>query len=255
MNESHVIIKALKSDGWAGLFRYPKCQDVVGAGFSNGSYHVPIPEEEKRELEKTLQLKEGTLDIHSPYWKDYKFHIQDKDVVLNLQNPDHKIFYYVCLGSKDFANSLNEMDKFPKAKYVLYDAEQDAKKENLKVINKKKAYKHYTSMTGKEMRDVLRLMGKQAENISDTLADNKVSEIVEKEPEEFLRIVSLPDFKARVFLKNLIQNNIVRTNQGHHFFGDIAMGHDEDTTLAFLKDAKNQETVMSLKNKMESLKG
>lgn len=254
MNESRVVIKSLKTDGWSGLFRYPKCQDVIGADFNNGSYNIPIPEEEKRDLEKTLQMEKGNLDKHSKYWKGYKYHIQDRDVVLNLDNPEDRIFYYVCLGSKEFSNSVNDLDNWPKAKYVIYNAEEDAKKENLKVLNKKKAYKHYTSMTAKEMRDVLKLMGKQSDNISDTLADNKVSEIVENDPKEFLRVVNLKDFKVRVFLSNLIQNNIIRTNQGHHFFGDIAMGHDEETALEFLTNKKNQETLMSLKNKLESLK-
>jgi hypothetical protein len=253
MNSNKVIIKSIKKDSWAGLFRYPKCQDIVGADFKNGSYVIDFPsEEKKRELESTLQLEEGALDSHSVYWKNYNYHIQDRDVVLDLNNPHDEIFFYVIKAHKEFANSVNEMHNWPKAKYVVYNAEEDAKKENLKVIEKKKAYKHYTSMTGKEMRDVLKLMGHDSENASDTLADNKISDIVEKDPSEFLRIVSLKDFKARVFLKDLIANNIVRINQGHHFFGDIAMGHDEDSAVSYLMDPKNQEVAFSLKNKLEA---
>ena len=136
--------------------------------------------------------------------------------------------------------------------YVLYDAEEDAKKDNLKVKEKRKAYKLFNSMTIGEMKNVLKIMGKRANNSSDALVENTLSDIVDQQPQEFNEIVDLPDFKTRVLIEDLVGNNALRIRGGHYMFGDDPIGHDLESTIIYLKDPKNQDIVLSLKAKLQS---
>ena len=158
------------------------------------------------------------------------------------------------MASNRVANSVNELTKWPKAEYVLYDAEEDAKKDNLKIKEKRSAYKTFNSMTISEMRNLLKIMGKKATNASDTLVENTLADIVDTDPTEFNKTMSLPDFKLRVFVNDLVAMNGLRIRGGHYMFGDSAIGHDLETTITYLKDPKHQDIVLSLKSKLQASK-
>jgi hypothetical protein len=107
-------------------------------------------------------------------------------------------------------------------------------------------------MTMSEMKNVLKVMGKKAHNASDTLAENTLLEIVERDPKEFNKTMSLPDFKTRIFIDDLVSINALRIRGGHYMFGDSAIGHDLETAIIYLKDPKNQDIVLSLKSKLQA---
>ena len=156
------------------------------------------------------------------------------------------------MASARVANSQNERNHWPKAEYVVYDAEEDAKKDNLKVKEKRTAYKTFNGMTHQKMRDVLKLMGKRAENSSNTLVENTLSDIIEKDPSEYNRLTSQKDFKVRVLIEDLIQENIVRRKGATHYYGDVNIGYDLDAAVSFLENPKNQELVLNLKQKLKA---
>ena len=106
-------------------------------------------------------------------------------------------------------------------------------------------------MTISEMRDVLKVMGKQASNASDTLIENTLNDIVEKRPAEFIEIIGVDDFKTRVFINDLVSINALRIRGGHYMLGDTALGHDLESTVLFLNEPKNQDIVLSLKAKLQ----
>tara|TARA_R110002012_G_scaffold261340_2_gene443231 strand:+ start:13473 stop:14279 length:807 start_codon:yes stop_codon:yes gene_type:complete len=251
MTEGTVIVKALKAHSWSGFHRFPKCKDTVIAQYGRAGYATGLTSGEEKELEKLLHLESGKLNRFSEYWQDYTVILTDKDKVLKLNRPKDFLDYSILKASEKVANSVNETEDWPKATYVLYDAEEDAKKDNLKVKTKRKAYKMFNGMTIPEMRDVLKVMGKQAANASDTLIENTLNDLVESEPNEFLDIIGVPDFKTRVFVNDLVSNNALRIRGGHYMLGDTPLGHDLETTVVFLKDPKNQDIVLSLKAKLQ----
>jgi len=252
--EGKVILKAIERQSWSGFHRFPKCNDTVIASLGRGGYATGLTEKEEKELEKDLQMKPGTLGKYSEYWRDYTVILNDKDKTLKLNQPRDYIDYKILMASNRVANSVNDLTDWPKAEYVLYDAEQDAKKDNLKVKERRSAYKAFNSMTSSEMRNVLKLMGKKASNASDTLIENTLADIIEKDPAEFNNTMNLTDFKLRVFINDLVGINGLRIRGGHYMFGDSAIGHDLEATLLYLKDPKNQDIVLSLKQKLKATK-
>lgn len=249
-----VVLKALERQNWSGFHRFPKCKDTVIASLGRGGYETGLSEKEEKKLESELQMKPGTLGKYSEYWRDYTVILNDKDKTLKLELPRDFIDYKILMASKRVANSVNDLSDWPKAEYVLYDAEEDAKKDNLKIKEKRKAYKQFNSMTSTEMRNVLKLMGKKSNNASDTLIENTLADILDKDPKSFNDTISQPDFKLRVFVEDLISINGLRVRGGHYMFGDSAIGHDLESTLVYLKDPKNQDIVLSLKSKLKASK-
>jgi hypothetical protein len=251
-NSQKIVIKAIKKERWGGFLRYPKCQEAIMAAHGRGGYDVGIDEKTRRHLENALQLKVGDLDAHSKFWVSYNVRVTDKDLELDLSRPRDLLDYYVLRSSNRVAPSVNDLLQFPKADYVIYDAEEEARKENLKVRAKTEAYKKYTSMTPQDMRDALKLMGKRVTDMSSTVVENILNRMVEEEPMEFNRVVNLPNYKLRVLVSDLTGANILRINGGHYFFGDTPLGHDLETTLVYLDDPKNQDLLLSLKSKLKA---
>jgi hypothetical protein len=254
MAKGTVIVKSVDKHRWSGYHRFPKCKDTVIAQYGRAGYATGLTEEEEKELEKKLSLQNGTLNKYSTYWRDYTIVLTDKQKTLKLENPKDYLDYKILFASKRVANSVNDLSLTPKAEYVLYDAEEDAKKDNLVVKEKRKAYKKFSSLTTKEMRDVLKLMGKRAENASDTLVENTLNDIIEKDPKEFNTIIGIADFKTRVFIEDLVAINALRIRGGHYMFGDNPIGHDIETAVGYLKSPKNQDIVLSLKSKLQASK-
>ena len=251
MTEGTVIVKAHRKHAWSGFHRFPKCKDTVIATYGRGGYDTGLDVAEEKELEKVLNLEAGTLNRFSDYWQNYAVILTDKDKILKLDRPRDFLDYKILTRSEKVANSVNETEDWPKATYVLYDAEEDAKKDNLKVKEKRKAYKQFNSMTISEMRNVLKIMGKRADNASDALVENTLAEIVEQDSSKFNETMALPDFKTRVLIENLVNNNALRIRGGHYMFGDDPIGHDLESTIIYLKDPKNQDIVLSLKARLQ----
>ena len=254
MAKGTVIVKSVEKHRWSGYHRFPKCKDTVIAQYGRAGYATGLTEGEEKELEKRLSLQNGTLNKYSTYWRDYTIVLTDKQKTLKLENPKDFLDYKILFASKRVANSVNDLSLTPKAEYVLYDAEEDAKKDNLVVKEKRKAYKKFSTLVTKEMRDVLKLMGKRAENASDTLVENTLNDIIEKDPKEFNTIMGIADFKTRVFIEDLVAINALRIRGGHYMFGDNAIGHDIETAVDYLKNPKNQDIVLSLKSKLQASK-
>ena len=247
-----VIIRAKEKQTWSGFTRFPKCKDTVTAAQGRGGFHTGLTPDMQAELEKDLFLEKDTLSPYSKYWIEYCMHIYNKELTLDLTKPKDVLDYYICLNSPRVANSVNEMEKWPKAEYLIYDAEEDAKKDNLIVRARRKASAKFSKMSIAEMTDVLKLAGQNAKNMTSTMIENKVDEMVMDTPDKFNSIVDIPGFKTRVLIEDLLGINAVRLNGTHYLVGDEPIGHDIESAVIYLEDPKNQNLLISLKNKLQA---
>lgn len=255
VTERIIKIKPITKDSWAGMNRFPKCKDTIAPLQRNGAYAVDLgTDEDRRDLEKKLDLKQGDLSPFSKFWRDFTVHIHDKELILDLENPMDYISYKVLMASPRVAESDKDEDrvKKPKAEYAIFNEEEKAKRENMKVTLKKKAWKIFNSSSAKQMRDILKLLGVQAHNATTEIVENKLSEIVENSPEKVIAIKEDSQFKMKVFLSDCIRVKALRRNAGAYFYGDIHLGHDEERTIVFLEDPENQEILLALKKKLQA---
>lgn len=247
-----VIIRSKEKETWSGFTRFPKCKDTITAKQGRGGYHTGLTDEARKQLEKDLFLAEDTLSPYSKYWVEYAIFVYDKELTLDLNNPKDLLDYHLCLQSPRVANSVNELELWPKAEYVIYDAEEDAKKDNKAVQERRRAFGKFSKMSTAEMIDVLKLTGKNATNMTATMVENMVDQMIQNDPEEFNRVLDLPGFKTRVLIEDLLNINAIRKNGTHYLVGDEAIGHDLESAVLYLENPKNQNMLISLKNKLEA---
>lgn len=248
---SKVIIKAMKKDKWSGFSRFPKCKDSIVPNLGKGGYDIGLTDEERKDLEKRLNMDPGTLSPYSHYWAEYTVRIGDTPLELDLDNPKDYLSYKVCLNSRMVRNGMKDLTK-PTADYIIEDQEAEAKIELTKVQIKKEAYKAFTAMNPNQMRGVLKLMGKSTSSASDALVETELGRRVEDNPSEFLRLVKLDGIETYILLKDLVLNNIVREQGGRFTFNDIDLGYDEDKAVDYLRNPKNQDLLIALKGKLEA---
>jgi hypothetical protein len=253
MEDKKVIIKPIKRESWSGHHRFPKCKDTVIAAGGKDGYVTGLTEEMATRLEKALLMKEGNLSKYSEFWREYQVIISDKELQLDLSKPTDYIDYCVLKASNRVAPSLKERDNYPKAEYIIYDVEEEAKVENQKVKAKKTAWVELAKMGITQMQEVLKVMGKPYKIDVPELIENALSEIIEKNPDEFLKIIKDPLFKDRLFVENLVENNIVRKQGTKYYYGDDSLGFDLVSTIDFLKDPKNQDVKISLMQRLEAV--
>ena len=254
--EKKVLIKYIKKASWSGFSRFPKCKDTVVAVLGRGGYNTGLTLEEEKELEKALRLKEGSLDKNSTYWKDYVVHIHDRELELDLNIPKDLLDYKILCNSPKVAKSLKAhlAGDSPKAVYYIQNFEEEAKTENVEVQVKKKAWKKFATMTIADMKQVLKLMGRNADTATDEIVENTLSGIIENTPEEFNKIVGLDNFKTRLLIEDLLHKNLLRKVGSKYLYADDVIGYTLDEAIQYLNDPKNQEILITLQEKLKAKK-
>lgn len=252
--ENIVKIKAINKDSWAGMNRFPKCKDTLAPTKRNGAYNTGLSDKEQKDLEKKLDLAAGELGPFSKFWRDFAVHITDKQLDLDLDNPMHYLTYKVLMGSERVAASDKDEDRVlkPKAEYAVFDEAESAKRENVRVTARRKAWKVFNSTSTEEQKSILKLMGINAHHSSQTIVENKLSELVDEKPEDVLEVYNQKDFKMKVFLTDCVRTKALRMKAGQYFFGDVHLGIDAETAIVFLNDPENQEILLALKAKVQA---
>jgi hypothetical protein len=254
MNEnSKITIKPVNRRVWSGFQRFPKCQDTIIARLGRSGYDTGLSDKEQRDLEKKMNLKEGTLGPYSDYWKNYAVRLTNKELVLDLNNPKDLIDYKLCLKSNRVAPSIEGLLVTPKADYVISDENAEAKRANKKVETKTEAIMIFSKLTHEEMRNYLKLLGLDGSSTSGEVVKNKLWQEIDVAPENFLRLAQLKDFKTRVLITDLVRNNLLRVQGGHYLHGTTDIGYDIERAAAYLDDPENQDIRINLMSQLDGV--
>src|SRR5688572_30360227 len=141
VEKREVTIQRLNGVQFGGLSIYPKSVTVLSTEMGKDKlYKTGLTEEEERKYEGILGLNPGTLKRNSKFWAELTVRIGGKSLKLDLDNPLDYLKYKVCLQSSKIANSITEKSKWPDAMFVIFDEEEEAKRENIKISAKRKAY-------------------------------------------------------------------------------------------------------------------
>jgi hypothetical protein len=246
-----VIVKSLNKPNWAGMHRYQKCHDHIVAKSTKGGYKTGLSEEDQRRLEKKLGLKEGELSPYSEYWKEFAVTITNRDLILDLDNARDELELSILKENIRVANSINERHKWPKAEYVIHDAEEEAANENAKIDEEARAMSDFVGLTPQECRNYLKLLGKGVTSMSDAVVKNTLFKIAKNDYQAFNRITDMPNYKTQVLVYDLIEKGEVKIKGGHYFFDEVQLGHGLDSACAYLDDHHNQELRLLLMGKLK----
>lgn len=253
-----VVIKPLKKGRWSGFVRYKRCKDTIAPYLSpKGGVETGLDKETQTRLESEMGLPPGTLGRTSKFWQDYKIDMDDKAKFIYVDTPEGELAYNFILGHKRVANSLSTRTEWPYAEYVIEDVEEEAKQENIKSRRKIEALTRFNKMSNEDMRNLLKVVGKfHGEKTSNELIEKQVREMAENDHNRFLDILDDKRLEMRVFIEDLIRIKALRKNGTNIFYGDVPIGHDMETAIAYLNDPMNQPIKLQLKRQLEgSTKG
>lgn len=246
-----VIVRILKVNPWTGLTKWPTTFDYVGPYWTrSGNIYTGLTNEDARRLEKALGKQEGELNPNSEFWTTFAVRIGAKDLILNTDRPMDELQYLFLKNHKRVAVGLNNID--PSKDYVMINSDAEAEQKNKASKIKREAYRELDKMSIEDMRKCLRLYGMKSDTMSNELIESKLTEQIEKSPEKFLlKWVNNPDKEFNYLIEEAIAKNIIRKNRSQYFFGTDMIGNGIDDAIAYLKDKKNQDILLSIKQEIK----
>lgn len=251
-----VKIKAIKGETWSGITRFKGTKDSICPMFdSTGTIITGLDKEDEIRLGEVLN---HNLSKASPFWHEYRVIMTEKDREFNMENPEHELAVKFLRADRRVANSEEEYKQgiYPYARYVIYDEEVAAKEKNKEFTAKRKATVEFSKLSLQQMVDVLKLYPGfiNTNSANADIVESTLFELVEKDPTKFLLLVGDKRLDMKVFLKDLVQAKILRKNKSAFYYGEDPIGHDEESTITFLDDAKHQALKIQLAEQLEQYK-
>lgn len=216
-------------------------------------------------------------DEEPTYFQNKVWYLNDGTTVLDLENMDDELFYYVCLASKYVANSEKEWraHKWPKAMfYISLENESD----ELKHSRKEKRRKALAALEGENMTPTMKRKFAGILGLGSSLAamtyeqvDNQLDEYIDTGAADPTGKTSVDKFmelyadlatdlgrekiEAKFLLQNLLDSRIVYEKQGTYRWvrKDMNIGDRYHEVIEFLlnpkKSADRDELEQELKSK------
>jgi hypothetical protein len=248
-NPVRIVVKFIaKKAHWSGFNeRYPNTKQVLVCPLnaSGSAYGIQLSAEEIEWYNKVLAT-DVTPTINNMFWRNFSISIfAGRDLVLDLTDPVHSLQYKVLQIHPLVAKNNAEAMKNPHCQYVIYDAEAEARQQNEARNLRRQADEILRNLSTEEAIDMLMLMGKTptgTELQSRNLIENRLAEFIESSKAKTIQFIEAyydPAKHDRIFLYKLVKYNIVRKNGAAFVYADELIGHNEESTLAYLSDARN----------------
>lgn len=247
-----VIVRIVKVNPWTGLTKWPTTFDYVGPYWTRtGNIYTGLSEEDARRLEKELGYEEGKLNPSSEFWTTFAVQLGKRDLILDTNKPYDELKYLFLKNHKRVADGMNALN--PSKDYLLINKDSEAEETNKRNKVKRDAYRELDKMSIEDMRKCLRLYGMKSDSMSNELVEAKLSEQIESAPDKFImKWVNNPNKEMNWMIEEALSKNILRKNRVQYYFGTDLIGNGIEDVIAYLKDKKNQDILISIKNELKS---
>lgn len=247
-----VIVRIVKVNPWTGLTKWPTTFDYVGPYWTRtGNIYTGLSEEDARRLEKELGYEEGKLNPSSEFWTTFAVQLGKRDLILDTNKPYDELRYLFLKNHKRVADGMNALN--PSKDYLLINKDSEAEETNKRNKIKRDAYRELDKMSIEDMRKCLRLYGMKSDSMSNELVEAKLSEQIESAPDKFImKWVNNPNKEMNWMIEEALSKNILRKNRAQYYFGTDLIGNGIEDVIAYLKDKKNQDILISIKNELKS---
>lgn len=247
-----VIVRIVKVNPWTGLTKWPTTFDYVGPYWTRtGNIYTGLSEEDARRLEKELGYEEGKLNPSSEFWTTFAVQLGKRDLILDTNKPYDELKYLFLKNHKRVADGMNALN--PSKDYLLINKDSEAEETNKRNKVKRDAYRELDKMSIEDMRKCLRLYGMKSDSMSNELVEAKLSEQIESAPDKFImKWVNNPNKEMNWMIEEALSKNILRKNRSQYYFGTDLIGNGIEDVIAYLKDKKNQDILISIKNELKS---
>lgn len=247
-----VELRFARVNPWAGIAKYKNCYDRITPYLTrSGNIYTGLTEEDARRLEKEMGYPEGHLAPTSYFWKTYGIKLGAEPLILHTERPEDELAYLFLKNYKQVALGMNKIG--PQHDYVLVNSEAEAEAKNKFNRVKREAIAEFNKMSLEEMRKCLRIYGNRADNISNELVENKLFELIEKDPNKFFLIwVNNKNKETQYILDTAISKNIIRKSKNIYYYGTDVIGRSNDDAISFLNNKANQEIKLAILNEIDA---
>lgn len=229
--------------------RYPNCVDLLGVYYTRtGRLHTGlIPEDEKR-LGEMLGLD---LRPFSEFWHTFRIPIKNETIVLRPdEDPMDELKYLFLKNHKHVASSITDMTK-PHARYYISIAEQEAEVSNTYNRIKRKAYKEFDKMSPEDIKKALRVLGFKADNVSDAVAEDRLTALIESNPQRFFdKWVNNETKHVEYLLKEAVAKSVVKKTKNIHSYGSVTLGNTMEDAIVYLNNPENTDIKTAIINEI-----
>lgn len=233
------------------------CLDMVGLPvtgltedtlFQNAKNQTETLPGTRRKFEKLLGLAEGTLLQRSDFWTLFSVRVEQGDLKLNDEIPDHALKIEFLKAQKALvADGVKNIHS--KSEYVLFTEEAEAESGNKANKTKRSAYALFDELTPTDMREVLEMTGVRTRSLSQAAIENRLSDFMEEYHDKFIALVKDPNRKNQSFVRSCLDRGILEIDNGDVIFNEVVLGMDiAHATIALFSDehAKTREAIKVL---------
>ena len=249
-----VLLRPIGARVWSGLKpggKYRNCyEDIAPYWTRSGRIYTGLTAKDEERLGEALG---ADLRASSDYWKDFYIRTSGKDLYLDLEDPLNELKWLFLKNHKRVKASLSEQKAT--ANFVLINKDEEAKRSNVFNKIRREAIKEFDNLSPDDMRKCLRLYGHNGDDLSNEVAENRLFEIVEGNPQAFLdRWVHNTQRETEVMIEQSISKNIIRRNKNIYKYGTEVIGHTLQETAEFLNNPKNQDIKIAIMKQVETKK-
>jgi hypothetical protein len=243
-----VRIKSTQANNWSGIQRYPGCNDTIGPYLTrSGSVYTGLKRDDEKRLGEALGYD---LRKSSKFWETFRIKIGTEDVVLDLEDPADELKYLFLKGHKRVKGTVTEFKAT--ADYYIYNPEEEAEIFNNLGRVKRQAIREFDKLKPAEIKKALRLYGYSANNMSDSVAEDKLFKLVEQNPQHFIDKWVNNTHKATEYLiKEALAKNVIRKTKNIHSYGTITLGNSLEDTISFIDNGENSDIKASIINEAD----
>lgn len=252
-------LKAISKDDWSKVNRFSNTFLTLTPGLDKAGNPRAIltdPKEEN-EFEAKLNLHPGALSRYSDFWDTFQVRVGKDGLVLDDTDPEDLLKIKFLKGDNLVACGAAELRTKPHAEFILSSPEEDAKVKNEGREHKKKAYSEFSKLTPNDMRDVLLLFGKTADDLSNDIVEDQLASLMEVDYKKFVNVVTDKNFAKKVLLTKAYNNGTVRrsamSDHADFYFGEVLLGHDINEACEFLNLKSNTETYLGIKKELKEV--
>ena len=245
-----IILRSISRHPWSGKIRYQNCQDALGTYFTrSGRIYTGLTEEDEENLGEKLKVD---LSPNSNFWHTFRIRMTDEDIILRPDEDPLDELKYKFLKGGHKRVAIGFGDRKPTANYVLINQEEEAEKANTYNRVKRKAFSKLDKMTSDDMRKALRIYGFRSDNVNDEVVENRLTELVEANPERFFqKWVDNKHRQSEWLVKEAIAKNVIRKNKNIYKYGSDIIGASLDETIRFLDNPENNDIKKTIINETE----
>ena len=246
-----ILLRQISRHPWSNINRYQNCREGISPYLTrSGRIYTGLTDEDAERLGAKLKLD---LNPRSGFWDTYRIWVGDEDLHLDTSDPLDELKYIFLKNHKRIATSLS--DRKPTANYVLINREEEAAEANTYNRIKRKALAYFDKMSADEIKKALRVYGYGTESVTDEIAENRLNDLIEDNPQKFFdKWVDNKNRQTEWLLREAISKNVIRKNRNIYKYGSDTIGGSLEETVFFLDNPENQDIKRAIIEETEAKK-